>query len=475
MFVNKKVLAVAVVGALFAGNASAVNLSAATPAPAYYAKEIIAGPGAAAVTLTTTAPLQWDVGYNFSDNEVRYARVECSGNFAFDPASVVTSSVPGVVNFGSVNGLGTNVLTFSVTSIAPNVQEAHVFSVNGSHDITSTSSNVSCTVGLYDQPSQAQAGGNAGLITNSVSSGTYLAFAPSYRFVTDPMQAIADVEADPSFTTFTGGALTAPLAGWVYGLADPDGVAGPQTATLDIDGTPITLADLMATGATGTKITVTGDFALAANANGTFTGAALNRVFVATDDTCVTPVLAAANTLNGTTATFNVGATALPAGATFCVTNRAGNAIAAADYTATLNAVSAAPAVYAVSNIGPRDSGSIIRNGTELQAPLAQVPAGWLSRMVLTNTGGIARPYTIRVMGENGNTISTANLGGTVPANGTTVVDLNTVLTGFTAAPRATLVVTVAGPNAQIQGLYQIVNPDKGSISNHVMVRPGTN
>ena len=49
------------------------------------------------------------------------------------------------------------------------------------------------------------------------------------------------------------------------------------------------------------------------------------------------------------------------------------------------------------------------------------------------------------------------------------------MLTGFTGAPRATLNVTVAGPTKQIQGLYQIVNPDSGSISNHVMVRPGTN
>jgi hypothetical protein len=35
--------------------------------------------------------------------------------------------------------------------------------------------------------------------------------------------------------------------------------------------------------------------------------------------------------------------------------------------------------------------------------------------------------------------------------------------------------VTVAAPNSQIQGLYQIVNQTTGSISNHVMVRPGTN
>ena len=98
--------------------------------------------------------------------------------------------------------------------------------------------------------------------------------------------------------------------------------------------------------------------------------------------------------------------------------------------------------------------------------------------MVLTNTGTAARPYNLTIIGETGNTIVTnaAGMTGTVPANGTVVVDLPTnVFTSFTGAPRATIIANVAGPTKQIQGLYQIVNPDKGSISNHVMVRPGTN
>jgi len=95
--------------------------------------------------------------------------------------------------------------------------------------------------------------------------------------------------------------------------------------------------------------------------------------------------------------------------------------------------------------------------------------------MVLTNTGSLDRPYEISVFGEAGNVISTNNLTGTVPAGGTKVVDLKSVLTGFTGDPRGTLNVTVAAPNHTIQGLYQIVNPDSGTISNHVMVRPGTN
>ena len=121
--------------------------------------------------------------------------------------------------------------------------------------------------------------------------------------------------------------------------------------------------------------------------------------------------------------------------------------------------------------------GNIVRNGTQLQAPLAQVPGGWISRLVLTNTGNADRAYRIKVLSETGNVVGTDNLTGTVPANGTRVIeDLGKVLTGFSGPNRrATLVVAVSGPNGQIQGLYQIVNPDQGSISNHVLVRPGTN
>jgi hypothetical protein len=80
-------------------------------------------------------------------------------------------------------------------------------------------------------------------------------------------------------------------------------------------------------------------------------------------------------------------------------------------------------------------------------------------------------------MGETGVTFTTdaTKLVGEVPANGTKVIDLNEVITGFSAGSRGTVNVTVAAPDSQIQGLYQIVNPSVGSISNHVMVRPGTN
>lgn len=489
---NKKLLAVAIVGTLAAGNAAAANLSAPGGAiPAYFAQEIVTTGSAPGTLLTTTASaatqLNWNVGYNFSADEVRYARVECSNHLRFGANTGVTIgpsitpplAAPGY-SVGAINGVATNVVTFSVTSNnAGNlIRGTHVLTLTGDHRITSTASSVNCTVGLYDQPSQAQAGGSAGLIAGSVASGAYLAFAPSYSLTVTPTTHTANVEATPTYSQFVLSGVSQTNAAWLgwntlrYGLRDPDGT-GSQNAPFGVNGLEVALSDLLSG---DTELEVKGDFSIAANAGAPlFGGAALGRVQLGDNVTWTN-----ASTLNAGTATYAVGNTGFNSNAVRLTSRTAGTAtgiaIPEAAYTATLVADAANPAVYAVNDITV-PLGNIVRNGTQLQAPLAQVPGGWISRLVLTNTSSIARPYTISVMSETGNTVSTDNLTGTIPANGTHVIeDLNSVLTGFTTQyRRATLNVSVAGPNTSIQGLYQIVNPEKGSISNHVLVRPGTN
>src|SRR5690606_27510372 len=119
----------------------------------------------------------------------------CSPNLLFDSGSVV-SMTGSAASIGSINGLGTNVLTFSVTSTTPGdlIEEDDTFEINGDHAITGTNAPVNCAVALYDQPSQAQNGGTAGLIQNTGFQGPYIAFAPALRFLTTPYEAVANVE-----------------------------------------------------------------------------------------------------------------------------------------------------------------------------------------------------------------------------------------------------------------------------------------
>lgn len=468
MTLNKKILAAAIVGGLFAANAQAqvvLSPSGSVTDPVTFASELVI-PGSGSLPLTNAAnalDLTTNLRYSFSEGEVRYARFECSSNIRFATGAVTGS---GSATFGAINGLGTNVITFSITAGAGNpspTNAASTITVSGNRSITSTAAGA-CSYSLYDEPSQALAGGTAGRITTV--SGNYLAFATSYTLSAVATGAVANVEASPSFSRFVSAAPTNSIAN--ASLGNVTFALRTAPTPLIADGTAATLATLLAA---GSNHVVTGDFANAANSDGTFTGTALTRVFFGNAD-CSTPAVNAA-VVTATSARFNTGAAAV--GATLCYAPRSGVAIPVSTYTQTFNPVSADTALYAVSNLGPVNLGSITRNGTSLQAPFVQVPAGWLSRIVLTNTGSVARPYTVTAQTEAGVTSTLgAGASGSIPANGTIVLNTSDIAT-FTGATRGTLNVTVAGPNNDIQGLYQIVNGATGSIANTAMVRPGTN
>jgi hypothetical protein len=440
--------------------AQGVQLDAVPGAPVVYAEEINATPGAPATLLNPAGALNLsaNLGYSFSPGEVRYARFECDNGLAFDAGSTAVYDGAGDASLGAINGLGDSAMYFSITANNNSVVAADRLVVTGERQISGTD-DVRCTYSLYDFPSQAGTGGSSGRVYTV--NGPYVRFAPSYALEVDAQgNPVADVEsADPSFSEFvlappTNSVLRGRIGAFSYGeVQDVTGAVQPLSPA----GVAVTLVDLMDA---DTAMLFAGDFSAA------------SAVFFSSAADCAVNVQPA-DDFSELEAVFTIGSNDTLAHQLCFATD--GVAIPVSDYTVALDAVSATPADYVVTDRGPLDLGRITRNGTQLQAPLAQVPAGYLSRMVLTNTGSQPRGYVIEVMGETGNVISTANLTGTVPAAGTLVVDLNSVLTGFTAAPRATLNVTVSAPNKQIQGLYQIVNPNSGTVSNHVMVRPGLN
>lgn len=439
---NKKVLAAAVVGVLFTGNAAAAVVLGTDPA-LKFASELTASVNLA--TATTVDDISVALGYNLSVGEVRYGRLECTNNIQMGGTVSVTASDATAtgVTVGSINGISTNALFFSLTKGATaGATSALTLAVTSDNTLTN-SGDVNCAWSLYDQPSQAQAGGDVGRIYTT-GFKPFITRASGFSFTGTAGQATADVGATPAYTRFTGNTLTG-----VFGALSFQ----PVTGVLKANGTQIALTDIFAN---TTKVIVEGDFS-----------AADDVAWNAT--TLASPVSTTSATFTGNTAVN---------GNLAYIANGTGEIQVENNYVAKLDPVFNTG--YAAAGATASQAvGKINRNGTELQAPLVQVPGGWLARVALSNTGTEARTYSVKVLTEAGKTfvIAPAKLTGSIPANGTRVIELNDEdldLAGGSGR-RGTVIVTVDAPNGQIQGLYQVVNPTNGLITNHVMVRPGTN
>ncbi len=439
MSLNKKLLAGAIVGVLFSASVSAADLTAATPSPDKYALELVNG------TNVTGAQATAKLNYNFSSNEVRYVRFACSN------IDINTVTVAPLANYsiGTINGVGTGTLFFSITAIGAGPWSANdVLTFNLGVKLKNKN-NVQCETALYDLPSQAQAGGAAGLVVGSGTNGMkdFITRPSGVIFKSTTSTATADVEANTgAYTKFVGNVTTGTIGALQF---------AENTGVWKANSTQVTLDDIFTT---DTEVQIKGDFSAATaftwagnNADTAFPANASKTALVWTYGNPNLPLVG----LNGNVV-YTAGTT---------------KQIQVSEYTASLIGDTETGYEFADATV---KVGDIVRNGTQLQAPLVQLPTGWLSRVALTNTGSVARPYEISAMGETGVTGTFAHKTGSIPANGTIVIDLPGELS-FNTGSRGTVNVNVSAPNSQIQGLYQIVNPDKGSISNHVMVRPGTN
>lgn len=436
---NFKLSAVAAVAASLAaaGASAAVTISAATPVAVKYASEIVATV-AAPVTIAANAAtdITTEIGYSLSLGEVRYVRVELA-NGVFAANTVVTSAHANAA-LGAVNGIGTSVIYFSLTAINGTLPSTGTLNIASDIKITGTTSNVTASYSVYDQPSQAQSGGTTGRIV-SIASAPYINFVKSFGFTATSASAVADVAAaNGAFTAFTNTAATGtPSIALLASAVNFDLIAAPP---LNATSSAITLAQLFNT--TTTKIVVTattGDFSAAANANGTYNGAALNRVYLSASATCAT-VDKPASALTSSTATFIVGATATTGTPVLCYAplGVAASQIAASTFTADL-IVGAASATYAPTNVTGVATGTITRNGTELQAPLFQTTTGYVSRFFLSNTGSVAATVQVSVKTEANTTANTVALtNNTIPAGGSLEIPASTIVSSFTSAAAST-------------------------------------
>lgn len=456
------------VAALLAGNAfAAVNLDTAPVSVKFASEQTVAGTGSTLTRNPITADMSATVtvGATFAIDAVAYVRFDLSsGVFNAAPTATVTG---GAANL-SQGGAGQNFVIFALTPGAGTALAAAAVVTLTAPTLTVTSQTaVNMTYRTFETLTNAA---NQTLPLKTVSAAPFVAFTPAltYTATAAATAPIADVsQATLAYSDFT-----------VIG-EKPLGIGQITVNTVaKQDGTAATAADVLS----GTNsLSVTGDFTFAASA-GLYDATALSRINLDTSATCANanagnPAFAA-STLSGTTATFAAIASAnLVTGLTLCVNPQPGvTAINASAYTGAFTLVPQTG--YTVTSPRAAAYASITRNGTVLQAPLIQTTAGYITRFALTNTGSTPATFTTVVRTEAGNacTLGTGTTG-TIPANGQLVIAATDICTGFTAgqAARGAAIFTINAPTNNIQGVFQVVNAGSGSVSNTVMVRPGTN
>ncbi len=465
-FFNKTILAAAVVGALASGNAIAaaqINVD-----DLVFAKEIV-------TPVELTVPVSWNLGYNFNENELRYACIKLDGATPVAATIVPTVTNPDIT-VGAVN-VSANVAFFTLTytgaaGTATQADEVEIAALQ--FEVENQSTNVFGTVGLYDNPAAAGAcnATNPQLIPGTGDTEKLISWAPSFQFVTDPNKAIASVESDPSFTQFTtiqnvSTTTTANLAYAELSLV-PD-------IRLKADGTAITLADIFPVAA---DLAIEGDFG-DWNTDTDYSGAVVSAATIVDGESAnwvVNPSLG----FDGNFVVENGGVdpdTGIPYeipnsiyAASLTVTPNLGYDLGAGDN----EEVTLVPTIDEAIVLGDNsvetnaaNAGQIIQDGVRLQTPLVQLAGGdWLARLAISNTGSKDRTFTLRAYAEDGNSVTTPATTYTVKAGTTYVIDKLSDVLSYTGRARGTVVAVVAGPQEEIKGIYQIVNTSANTISN---------
>ena len=137
----------------------------------------------------------------FRSGNYSFAGYTSGSNYTISPLALTVASI------GAVNTTADGAIYFSITAGATPVVATDTLTFDGDRVLTGKAP-VNCTYGLYDVPSQAQAGGATGRVTTT--SGAYIRFAPSYALVVDNQgNPVANVEsADPAYSEFVLGAPT---------------------------------------------------------------------------------------------------------------------------------------------------------------------------------------------------------------------------------------------------------------------------
>lgn len=465
----------------------AMAVAAFVAAPSFAATNLNTGTGvqryASELTPTSTAPIllragavsdltaNVALGWGFSAATTFYVRLDIAGG-TFNGAMVA-----GALN---VNGAGagsgvtvsqstSSYVVFSVNQAGALDQSVRLlFAPSGTFDGINVTdkAGVSLRYRVYSDAVSAAGVTPANNGLSDTGAVSFVSFATAgYGATTSAGSGVANVASSPVYTEFVSQAPTNSNATILLGS-----IASSFNAAVSNENGAAFGVGAFNNTSTVVVTATAGDFSSTANANGAYDATSLARVFISTTNDCAAVnSVANVSSLTASTATFtNVAAANFAGTRHICLTARSGATIGAATFALSSTISSSATRYGNITSPTAASFGTITQNGATVYVPLAQVPSGYIARVVLTNITGTARPYTVSAITETGSTVTLTGgaSSGTLAANRMNEIRLDGFMAVTGGAPRSTLRITINGPASAVRAVYQIVNVASGGISN---------
>lgn len=448
---NKRLLAVAI-GALASASALATPvIDEATTGTSVFATEslvLVNGVG----TLNTPDVALSAIGTGVSNSDQLFIRADLAGGAKFDENPTYASA-----NFAAVSiaqgGAGAAYVIFTSTATADSsiADDATI----GITDVTVPGTSVASGITVCTYETLSQAVNQTGALGCDSFAG-YLSMVSGLVTTVTPFTQTASVNDD--FMMFLGGTVNVPRPLGTLSVA-------ARANTLDAtSGAQVALTDMIATGANvsvDSVVTYTGDFSFGQfTSQDTVNGGTGNCEGTAIAFTEVVNNVVQASLSAPLGTAFNNPAGSVNLG-TLCVAVDGTDSIPITDYTVSVDfrGLTNHPAP---TDIGATASGSIVRDGTEIEVDYLTTFSSYNQRIVLTNRGNRDYAYEMTFTTEAGVTATPgAAATGVVKAGEVLVVRTSDAVT-FTGGTRGSGVIRIPATTGTVDAAVTQVNLSDG-------------
>jgi len=464
------------IGALVGGSAfAAIDFVTAAPdvtVSGKYASELDYSDAGTAIAAHANTTMKVKLGFGVSQGQQRYVRVDFGG-LKLAAAAANTDLVNATAAWPAANvtvvaggSADDSFVIYQITGAAGGHGASDTIDYAAPALYTTAGNGASPTITYALYETAVAAANNAAGTSLYSKSGTFFNFASGVKITPTAYTNTALVANSYKKFDVVGGTPTTTAAKAEIGKLTVAAAAGVSKAT----GAAVALADVYAA---NTKIVFKGDFSpIGAGAGATIESAGCGGVIAGGASTSIST--------DKQTVTWTAGAVANLASLALCWATDNTVAIPAQTFTYDVNPVAAAASVT-VADPAAATIGTVVRDGTELQAPFATIHPDYLSRVVLTSQYSLDAAYTMSAITETGVTCTAGpKATGTLKKGEMLVLNVSDICSSLSTGTRLAVKAIVAAPLSTVHGLYNVMNYDQvtgktNSLISYPMVRPTEN